>query len=1199
MIPLSRRRFAKANPAVLALGFLAIAAALWIAVSLLTQDEDTRHTAPADLRTRPAAKAPAAPTPELEVAAAPTPAADPAPAAPDDPNAPPNPAPRPPADPMAEFRIDPFAGRVIEAQTYKGIEGAAVTALMLERGRLRVDGDDYPRVQQTVPTIRDGHFRFLEHPIARGEVLAWRAEHPGHASMVLLFPGGDGLGDRLRSTAQLPKGGVIAGRVVDDADKPVAGVLVGDLILGRHGKPGVAGETMLPSAWTTSDDEGAFRLEGVEVGKSIRVPVRAEGFVELLTDPLAVGREDVLIKLVRADAELAGVVLDGQGAPARGVVVEIDSISTRLGPTTSIRRSTATSADGSFEFKGLASGQYALVATLDVPESLGPGCYVKRELAVPAGQTTRVELRLPGASMVAGRFVDAATGSGVGGVRLMSPIDDVTVRARSFFVDSGDDGSFAFTTFVPDDPRGYEVRLPVAWGEGWFPLPTDQQAEQVRTDQDHVSFMEVRPGEQRAGIEVRLVEGGQLTGVVIEPDGSTPAGGVPVFVRGARFFATTTTDISGAFAVGVPAGERIEIESSSERGIGAIELTTAATNKPVRLALLAYGTLSGDLKDDAGKAIANVLVAVKRSAAGARFDDALRSEEKAVTTPEGNWTIANVAPGALTLVPEPSNGLGYAPARGVDATLEPGATLDDLHLVLQKGDFIEGRVLDAATGKPIAGATLLTNLREVAASSDVEGRFRLAGVPYDTALEFVTATKEGYTEETRRNVSIYDRALVLRLQPQARLRVVATDGGGAPVASYRVRVVGADGQARIDTLANASGGEVDLGPMAPGVYRAEVVEMAAGREGRTGASDFSMGTADERVVVRLAGEARLVGRVVRDGAPVAGATVTLLNPPANLAPAGGAPDAAGHTVRADAGGAFAIGPMPPGTYRVRATADGAASPITTVALDEKTAPIELALAPSPVLFGALTGPDGQPVKRATLFVIDASGAPGMNNPGQGRDGRYELTLPGEGTWQVAFSVDNTALVMTRTVSVVAGQRLQLDINFGGRVTLAGRLLANGAPAEGNMAVLLRSTEGEEVLASPMDSRGAYEVQLSPGSYQLWMAAGAVTAPFGQTITVAPEPERQTLDLSVRTGMLDVVAMAAQGAAINARLTLEAAAGGATVARDVAFDRATMRLSMLPAGDYRGRLAGGAGEASWSGWVSVRPGQPGVMTLEVP
>ena len=82
-------------------------------------------------------------------------------------------------------------------------------------------------------------------------------------------------------------------------------------------------------------------------------------------------------------------------------------------------------------------------------------------------------------------------------------------------------------------------------------------------------------------------------------------------------------------------------------------------------------------------------------------------------------------------------------------------------------------------------------------------------------------------------------------------------------------------------------------------------------------------------------------------------------------------------------------------------------------------------------------------------------------------------------------------------------------------------------------------------------------------------------------------------------MLDVVAMAAQGAAINARLTLEAAAGGATVARDVAFDRATMRLSMLPAGDYRGRLAGGAGEASWSGWVSVRPGQPGVMTLEVP
>lgn len=1198
-MPAPVRRTAKANPVVLVLGFLAIAVALWVAVSFLTRDEDTRHSAPPDLRTRSVAQATPTSAPADDDTPAPTLPIEVAPPAPDDPNAPPNPAPPPPADPMAEFRIDPFAGRVIEAQTYTGIEGASVTALMLERGRLRVDGDDYPRVQQTVPTIRDGHFRFLEHAIGRGEVLAWRAEHPGHASMVLLFPGGDGLGDRLRSTAQLPKGGVIAGRVVDDEDKPVAGVQIGDLILGRVGKPGVPGETMLPSAWTTSDDEGVFRLEGVEAGKSIRVPVRAEGFVELLTDPLAVGREDVVIKLIRADAELAGTVLDWQGAPARGVVVELESISTRLGPTTSIRRSTATAADGSFAFAGLASGQYALVATLDVPESLGPGCYVKRELAVPAGQATTVELRLPGPSTVAGRFVDAATGSGVGGVRLMSPIDDVTVRARSFFFDAAEDGSFAFTTFVPDDPRGYEVRLPVAWGEGWFPLPTDQQAEQVRTDQDYVSFMAVRPGEQRTGVEVRLVEGGQLAGVVIEPDGTTPAADVPVYVRGARFFATTTTDISGAFALGVPADESIEIESSSERGIAAIELTTATTNKPVRLELLAYGTLSGDLKDDAGKAIASVLVAVKRSAAGARFDDALRSEEKAVTTPEGTWMIANVAPGALTLMPEPSNGLGYAPARGVDVTLEPGGTIDNVHLVLQKGDFIEGRVVDAATGKPIAGATLLTNLREVAAASDVEGRFRLSGVPYDTALEFVTATKEGYTEQTRRNVSIYDRSLELRLQPQARLRVVATDGGGAPVASYRVRVVGDDGQARIDTLANASAGEVDLGPMAPGVYRAEVVEIVGGREGRTGASDFSMGTADERVVVRLAGEARLAGRVVREGAPVAGATVTLLNPPANLAPAGGAPDSSGYAVRADAGGAFAIGPMPPGSYRVRASADGAASPITTVALDESSAPIELALAPSPVLYGTLTGPDGEPVKRATLFVLDASGTPGTNNPGQGRDGRYELTLPGEGTWQVAFSVDNTPLVMTRTVSVVAGQRLQLDIDFGTRVTLAGRLMANGAPAEGSMAVLLRSTEGEEVLASAMDSSGAYEVELSPGSYQLWMAAGAVTAPFGQTITVAPQPERQNVDLSVRIGMLDVVAMAGEGTSVNARLTLEAAAGGATVVRDLPFDRATMRLSTLPAGDYRGRLTRGTSEGSWSGWVAVRPGQPGVMTLEVP
>jgi len=1121
----------------------------------------------------------------------------------------PNPTPIPPADPMAEFRVPRFTGRVLDATTFDGLPNATITALLFTDGNFQVS-EGYPPIVDETTSDATGAFRFNERPVGRGEVLAWRATLEGYASQMLLFPEGEGIGDRLRSTFLLKQGGVLAGTVVNEAGAPVPDAVVGDMIVGEVRKPGAPGESTVATSHTRTDKDGAFRLTGLEAGKKLRLPVRAEGFVDFLSEPVDVGREDLQIKLTRADAALRGRVLDWEKTAARGVKVSVRSVTTRTPLPAPLVRSTATDSSGAFRFDGLVAGEYSVTAELDVPESLGPGCRVDLDLAIRVDETKEIEIQLPAPARLEGRFVEAESGRAVGGVVLYRLIDEVLARERAYKLEVGADGAFAFTAFVPADAAGYEVRVPVKWADGFFPLPNDKQPDNVRVEQETLSFMAVRPGETRTGIDVALGPGGKLEGVVIEPDGTTPATDTPVFVRGSRHFTSTTTNNEGRFFIDVPSGIDVRLEAATQRGIGELRLRTAEVNQPARVLLQPYGTLSGDLKDSEGNPLGEVVVAVQRSGPD-RYKDSLLFTEKGMTRGDGTWKIDNVAPGAISLIPEFSNAAGFGPPTPLEVQLEAGAELTDLHLVVEPGDYVEGLVVDAATDKPIAGATIFTNLREVTASSDAEGRFKLMGIPYNQALDQVTATAEGYTEEVRRNVSIYDKEVIFRLQPRTTLEIAGVDPAGLPLNSYRVRLLqfrddAPGGNGQLIRESTVSGGATyKAGPQPVGLYRAEVVELTSGgAAGRSGAEDFELkaGGASPRVVtVRVGDELRLVGTVVQgaDKAPVPGATIELLNPPANLQEGPAGPNARGYLATADGAGRFTIGPLPTGTYQLKAESRGVGSPVASVTLTKDTQPVELVVESRPTLYGALRGPDGEPVRRATLFIMDATGTPA--GPSQtARDGQYELALPAAGSWQVVFNQDDTPNVMTRTVTLTAGQRQQLDIDFSTRVKLAGRLLVNGGTAPSGTAALLRSTNGEEALAVPRDSAGNFEVELSPGDYDVLYSSGQLTAPTFERLRVEASPARQQRDINLRMGSLDLVVVAADERTIRGNLTLELAnprGGAVVVQRRITVDRVSMRFLRLPAGAYRGVLDRDGEVVSSSDWIEVPAGGAGTMTLD--
>src|SRR5690606_30636566 len=114
----------------------------------------------------------------------------------------------------AETTVDEFSGQVIDAETKRPLAGAVVSQYLFDRGDYSLNAPGMRDIEGKLSDA-DGRFYFAPINIEPNRTLVWTAEKEGYERRAVLFPGGEGQGDRLRTTLLLGKEGTIAGKVVD------------------------------------------------------------------------------------------------------------------------------------------------------------------------------------------------------------------------------------------------------------------------------------------------------------------------------------------------------------------------------------------------------------------------------------------------------------------------------------------------------------------------------------------------------------------------------------------------------------------------------------------------------------------------------------------------------------------------------------------------------------------------------------------------------------------------------------------------------------------------------------------------------------------------------------------------------------------------------------------------------------------------
>ncbi|GMT97509.1 hypothetical protein KH5H1_16280 [Corallococcus caeni] len=240
-----------------------------------------------------------------------------------------------------------------------------------------------------------------------------------------------------------------------------------------------------------------------------------------------------------------------------------------------------------------------------------------------------------------------------------------------------------------------------------------------------------------------------------------------------------------------------------------------AGNMDVRIVMAFQGRVTGRLVKQDGTPITRFTV-----------------NEEAVRDPRGAFTVYVDEPGPQHLTFEvPGHALTQ---RDVDVPV--GRDVDLGTVRVDVGRVIKGRVVDDATGTPLAGVSVslalplddARNAEDSSSFADVltgpDGTFQLPAVE---SRPYVLTVQEAEHASLHRTLSPTEDTLELRLPSATRLEVSARDAQGRPSSIVLAAVSKADPDEQ--RLAPASDGVAMFRDLAPGDY---VVKIAGGNTGR-------------------------------------------------------------------------------------------------------------------------------------------------------------------------------------------------------------------------------------------------------------------------------------------------------------------------------------------------------------------------------
>lgn len=748
-------------------------------------------------------------------------------------------------------------------------------------GRFRAGRDT---AEQEVQAGPDGRFTLVDLTPAAPVQLA--AEHPGFLA-----------GERQRIAAPgenevrlvLAAAALLSGRVVDEDGDPVSALVT---VKSTAARP--LNQFRDPLTYGVSDELGRFTFEALEPGR-VEVAAQAERF--LPSEPkgveLVAGRETEGVEIVvRPGAAIEGQVLAPGGRPVEGARVSLER-KEEMNPFTSpgFNDMAFTDGDGRFSLAGVAPGAQTLVATHDR--------YLRgvRDVEARAGSTAHVEIRLGDGLSVSGRVVDASGAPLEGaGVSLTS-----RTESKNIEVWSEGDGSFRFTGLAPG-----EVSL-FARKDGF----TDARLGNLRLDGP------------LDGVELRLSRGGTIVGRITGltyPELTQ----VQVMAWGESRPAQGQVDFEGSYRIsGVAPGEwrvAAALPGTARSAQGKIEMPAAGAEVSLDLEFTGGLTLAGRVLQG-GEPLPNASVSARGEGQGA---DAFFPGGSIYSDGAGNFRFEGLKPGTYRLgVYHRETGVRHQEKEAVELS----ESRADVVIDIPAATLVRGRVLEAGSQGPVAGATLFFDQEGEDPSSrplpggnagetDSEGGFLVSAPP---GRYRVTARKEGYSPgEARVEVAAGSSPpeVRIRLERASGLALEVVGLGGLPPAHVYAALVDGTGRPVVSgTYSPGEDGRIQLSQAPPGTFLALV------RAPGTATASVPVSVPGGGARVALLPPAPLTVRVPALASDPQGGLLTLLN-------AEGQPFRSvgwSGTVRQHWGlsaGTAVIEDLPPGRYSLKVTTPG-------------------------------------------------------------------------------------------------------------------------------------------------------------------------------------------------------------------------------------------------------------------------------------
>ncbi len=531
--------------------------------------------------------------------------------------------------------------------------------------------------------------------------------------------------------------GTLEGRVVDAQTlAPVPGVRVETRAL--HGEGSVV----------RTGKDGSYRVRALPEGR-YRVIADEPRYVRVVKRSVAVPAGEVrrLDFAVKRGAAIAGRVVDETGAPvagARGTVVRttfgsaaaLASLAARLENADATLSSFRSAPDGTFRQSRITpSEDYSLFVAFPAAE-----LFRRDGISLAPGQTlTGLEVVLRRGLALEGIVVDAA-GSPVSGAAVSLGTEDA--MRRGFKVQLRKVETDAAGHFVV---RGLpEGALEVAVSKAGAALP------------DPVKVV-LATGQSPEPLRIVLEPGASIGGFVRTKSGR-PVEGLAVFARrakgatgraGASNVVSLPTDSEGVFLIeGLRPEETYEISmfepEPTTRFAPQVMRTVAAPAENVILEGPTRGRIRGVAVDlDTGRPIREFTVlreneAFSTGAFPSAYRPAAPGTRIEVASEDGAFELEAVPEGTWRVVVEAE---GYQNGRAGGVVVSGDAPGEPLIVKLSKGRILEGRVIDAKTGRPVpeaavsarpaagdAGAAASYGHSGEPLVSDAEGRFAIPGL---------------------------------------------------------------------------------------------------------------------------------------------------------------------------------------------------------------------------------------------------------------------------------------------------------------------------------------------------------------------------------------------------------------------------------------------------------------------------------------